>query len=102
MGREQQRMRAWWGEFERKCPGRERARRQEESYTRLETKSGLQFPHEVLGVSRNATQKEVTKAYRKLAMEKHPDRRIGKGVPEPVAREEFQDVLNAYLTMKKY
>lgn len=51
-------------------------------------------PYAVLGVDRNATLEEVTKAYRKAMQRLHPDR---SGLPEFFA----QEVVKAYKTLKE-
>lgn len=48
--------------------------------------------YSVLGVSRNATQQEIKKAYRKLAHEHHPDKATGN-------EERFKEVNTAYQTL---
>ena len=48
--------------------------------------------YEVLGVSRTATEVELKAAYRKLAMEHHPDRNAGK----PEAEAKFKECAEAY------
>jgi len=47
----------------------------------------------VLGVARNASEDEIKKAYRKLAMKYHPDRNRGK---EKWANEKFKEINEAY------
>ena len=47
----------------------------------------------ILGVPRNATDGEIKKAYRKLAMQYHPDRNPGK---EKWANEKFKEINEAY------
>ena len=48
--------------------------------------------HDVLGVSASATDDEIKKAYRKLAMKYHPDRNQG----DKDSEEKFKEVQSAY------
>lgn len=48
--------------------------------------------YEVLGVNRNATQEDLKKAYRKLALQYHPDRNPG----DKNAEEKFKEAAEAY------
>jgi len=49
--------------------------------------------YDTLGVRDNATEDEIKRAYRKAAMQWHPDRNVG---PEDVARAAFQEIKDAY------
>ncbi|MEM3880619.1 MAG: molecular chaperone DnaJ, partial [Candidatus Bathyarchaeia archaeon] len=50
--------------------------------------------YEILGVSRNATKEEIKDAYRKLAMQYHPDRN-----KSPDAEEKFKEISEAYAVL---
>lgn len=50
--------------------------------------------HEVLGVSKDATPEEIKKAYRKLAMQFHPDRNSSSG-----AEKKFREINEAYAVL---
>src|SRR5438552_9505951 len=49
-------------------------------------------PYETLGISKSASAEEITKAYRKLARQFHPDRNPG----DKEAEAKFKEVQNAY------
>jgi len=51
--------------------------------------------YEVLGVDRNATEDELKKAYRKLALANHPDR----NPDDPLAEERFKEASEAYAVL---
>jgi len=50
--------------------------------------------YEVLGVSKNASKDEIKDAYRKLAMQFHPDRNKA-----PEAEEKFKEISEAYAVL---
>jgi len=49
--------------------------------------------YQILGVARNASQEQIKKVYRKLAMQFHPDRNQGK---EQWANEKFKEINEAF------
>lgn len=54
-------------------------------------------PYEILGVSPNASEKEIRNAYRKLVLKYHPDRNQG----SKVAKEKFAEIQKAYEILKE-
>jgi molecular chaperone DnaJ len=52
--------------------------------------------YEVLGISRNASESELKKAYRQLALKFHPDKNDG----DPEAEEKFKEAAEAYEVLK--
>ncbi|KAJ9568197.1 hypothetical protein OSB04_004163 [Centaurea solstitialis] len=52
--------------------------------------------YEVLGLHRDCTGDEIRSAYRKLALQRHPDKLVKSGVSESEATAAFQELANAY------
>jgi DnaJ like chaperone protein len=76
-------------------------RRAHPGETRADT---LREAYRELGVSPEATDSEVKRAYRKLMSEHHPDKLVARGVPEEmvtVAKERTQEIQAAYETVKQ-
>ncbi len=66
--------------------------------------SDLEKYYAVLGVSSNAGDNEIKKAYRKLVSEYHPDKIASKGLPEEFsqfAAEKFREIQDAYEKIRK-
>ncbi|GAB2727057.1 co-chaperone DjlA [Halomonas garicola] len=64
----------------------------------------LEDAYQVLGVSKDASDAEVKKAYRKLMSENHPDKLASKGLPESmreVAKERTAEIGSAYEQIQK-
>jgi len=69
-----------------------------------DTASSLVDAYKALGVSRESSDMEVKKAYRKLMSQYHPDKLMGQGMPEDmiaVATAQAQEVQVAYDLIKK-
>lgn len=61
-------------------------------------------PYAVLGCPSGASDEELKKAYRTLVRENHPDRAVGKGLPEEfqeVARKRFIEIQEAWEAIRK-
>lgn len=60
----------------------------------------MRDPYEVLGVSRNATEEEIKKAYKSLSRKYHPDANINNPHKEE-AEEKFKEIQQAYQQIMK-
>lgn len=56
----------------------------------------LHNPYEVLGLDRSASEDDIKRAYRRLALQYHPDRNPG----DPAAEERFKQATEAYAVLR--
>ena len=66
--------------------------------------ASLEQAYAVLGVSKESSDAEVKRAYRKLMSQHHPDKLAAKGLPEEMmklAQEKAQDITSAYDVVKE-
>ncbi len=67
-------------------------------------KAAIKEAYEILGVSKDASDADVKKAYRRLMNQHHPDKLVSKGLPEEMmklANEKTQQIKEAYEHIKK-
>jgi len=72
---------------------------QQSNFYQNQSQTSLQEAYALLGISKNATDAEVKKAYRKMMNQNHPDKLIAKGLPEEMikmATEKTQKIKQAY------
>ncbi len=63
--------------------------------------TGIKDPYNVLNISRNASQEDIKKAYRKLASQYHPDKVAHLGDEfKKLAEERFKEIQEAYQSLK--
>ncbi len=68
------------------------------------TQGSLDAAYTALGVTKDSSDADIKRAYRKLMSQNHPDKLIAQGVPEDMiklATEKSQDIQNAYERIKK-
>jgi len=53
--------------------------------------------YKILNVDKNATEQEIKKAYRKLALKWHPDKHV---INKDIATQKFKDITKAYEILK--
>jgi DnaJ like chaperone protein len=79
----------------------------QQQYRQTGTSSANQLDdaYKALGVSKDASNQEIKRAYRKLMSQYHPDKLMGQGVPEDmiaVATEQAKEIQVAYDLIKKH
>ncbi len=71
---------------------------------KITTEAALEDAYKALGVSKDSSEQEIKRAYRKLMSQYHPDKLMGQGVPEDMiamATEQAKEIQLAYDLIKK-
>jgi hypothetical protein len=76
----------------RKKQDAHREKMRQEHQARMDRVHGVSGPHEVLGVTRNASQREISAAYLRMARKHHPDKNPG----DPGAAQRFKEMQRAF------
>jgi hypothetical protein len=89
---------AYTGPFGKKAPSKQR----EQTKTETPSESKGETPYEILGVTPNASEAEITAAYRKMAQMYHPDKVAGLA-PEfrEIANRRMKEINAAYEELKR-
>jgi DnaJ like chaperone protein len=80
------------------------ARRSEAPRAQVDRHRRLEQAYAVLGVTRAASDAEITKAYRRLMNQNHPDKLLAKGLPESMlqlAQEKTTQIRAAYELLRE-
>jgi DnaJ like chaperone protein len=75
------------------------------SSSRPSSSNAISEAYKALGVTKDNSDQEIKRAYRKLMSEHHPDKLMGQGLPEDmikVATEKSQEIQKAYDIIKKH
>jgi DnaJ like chaperone protein len=71
---------------------------------KVSTEAALDDAYKALGVTRDSSEAEIKRAYRRLMSQYHPDKLIGQGMPDDMvkmATEQAKDIQLAYELIKK-
>ncbi|MBA4383070.1 MAG: co-chaperone DjlA, partial [Sideroxydans sp.] len=71
---------------------------------KVATAESLDDAYKALGVTKDSSDAEIKRAYRKLMSQYHPDKLMGQGMPEDMikmATEQAKDIQLAYDLIKK-
>ncbi len=85
--------------LERMLRGGQRSQQRAGGGAKAQDGMSLADAYEILGVSRDASDDEVKKAYRRLMSQHHPDKLVSKGLPDEMvemAKSKSQDISLAY------
>ncbi|MDR0997237.1 MAG: co-chaperone DjlA [Zoogloeaceae bacterium] len=78
--------------------------REQHQYSQPRPEDRLADAYAALGISPSASEAEIKRAYRKLMSENHPDKLVGKGLPESMrqmAEEKTREISTAYALIKE-